>query len=194
MFTGIIEALGTIVLLQKENTNLHLTVQCSFTSELKIDQSISHNGVCLTVVAINGDTYRVTAVLETLQKSNLGKLNPGDKINLERSMKLGDRLDGHLVQGHIDTTALLSEVKNENGSYLLTFSFEKKFSKYIIQKGSICINGISLTVMQLEENCFSVIIIPYTWQNTNLKNLHVGETVNIEFDIIGKYVEKMMLK
>lgn len=194
MFTGIIEALGTIVLLQKENTNLHLTVQCSFTSELKIDQSISHNGVCLTVVAINGDTYRVTAVLETLQKSNLGKLNPGDKINLERSMKLGDRLDGHLVQGHIDTTTLLSEVKNENGSYLLTFSFEKKFSKYIIQKGSICINGISLTVMQLEENCFSVIIIPYTWQNTNLKNLHVGETVNIEFDIIGKYVEKMMLK
>ncbi|MBC8046431.1 MAG: riboflavin synthase [Fimbriimonadaceae bacterium] len=192
MFTGIIETFGTVVHLQQENSNLHITIQSSITSELKIDQSISHNGVCLTVVAINNDTYSVTAVDETLQKSNLRKLKIRDAINLERCLKIGDRLDGHIVQGHVDLTVQLINIEDKNGSYFFTFSFDKNYAKYIVEKGSICVNGISLTIVHAKENEFSVAIIPYTWENTNLKQLKIYDDVNLEFDVIGKYVERMM--
>lgn len=192
MFTGIIETTGKVINLQKDQNNLHISVQSEISTELKIDQSVSHNGVCLTVVRIEGEIHSVTAVEETLIKSNLGKLNIGDEINLERCLKIGDRLDGHIVQGHVDTTAELISIENNQGSYLLSFSFPPAFSKYIVDKGSISVNGISLTVVDADENHFSVAIIPYTWEHTNLQKLKTGESVNIEFDVIGKYVEKMM--
>lgn len=191
MFTGIIETLGTVVALQQEGGNLHVVVESAIGSELKIDQSIAHNGVCLTVVKVEGNRHTVTAIDETLQKSNLGNLQTGDKINLERCLKIGDRLDGHMVQGHVDGKATLKNIIEQDGSFILQFETDIQFRNLIVEKGSICLNGISLTLLQVGENTFSVAIIPYTWEHTNLKWLTVNNTVNIEFDIIGKYVNRM---
>ena len=192
MFTGIIECVGKVVDLKREETNLHLTVQSSISSELKIDQSVSHNGVCLTVVEINGNTHRVTAIDETLNKTNLGSLKVGDEVNLERCMKIGDRLDGHIVQGHIDQTGVCISVKEENGSWLYTFQYNPSKETLVVEKGSICINGISLTAFNAKENLFSVAVIPYTYENTSIKQIVKGSSVNLEFDVIGKYVARMM--
>jgi len=192
MFTGIIETLGEVTDLRLEKNNLHITLRSSISPELKIDQSISHNGVCLTVVSVDGDNYTVTAVDETLSRSNLGKLKTGDHVNLERSLKAGDRLDGHMVQGHVDTTAKLISAENKEGSYLVSFSFDTQCAKYIVEKGSVCVNGISLTVVDANSDSFSVAIIPYTWEHTNLQSLKTGDPVNVEFDVIGKYVERML--
>lgn len=192
MFTGIIESLGVVAALRPEGSNLHITIRASISNELKIDQSVSHNGVCLTVVQAGDGMHTVTAVDETLQRSNLGQLQTGDVINLERCLRIGDRLDGHMVQGHVDATARLLSAEDQQGSWLLTFGFEPAHGRYIVNKGSISLNGISLTVFGVTENTFSVAIIPYTWEHTNLSKLKAGDTVNVEFDIIGKYVEKMM--
>ena len=192
MFTGIIEASGKVIDLQQESGNRHFTIQSAISHELRVDQSVSHNGVCLTVVHVDADTHTVTAIDETLKRSNLGALHIGDQINLERCMQLNGRLDGHIVQGHVDTTAQLKQVEESEGSWLLTFGFDPQFSKYIVDKGSITINGISLTVFNEHNGTFQVAIIPYTWEHTNLSKLSIGNSVNIEFDIIGKYVEKMM--
>lgn len=193
MFTGIVESMATVVNLEKEGTNLHLWLECDFTDELKIDQSISHNGVCLTVVEIIGKTYKVTAIDETLKKTNLGQISLNDKINLERCMRLNDRLDGHIVQGHVDQTAVLKSVLNENGSYILSFEYDENSTGNVtVPKGSICVNGISLTVVDSQIGEFSVAIIPYTWENTNLHTLNPGDIVNLEFDIIGKYIQRLM--
>ena len=190
MFTGIIEHIGEVVSLEREQDNLHISMRTPITSELKIDQSVAHNGVCLTVVAIKDDVYIVTAIKETLDKSNLGQLQVGDNVNIERCMKLGDRLDGHIVQGHIDQTAQCTHVVQEHGWH--TYTFEYTPSKNItVEKGSICVNGVSLTVVNSLKNSFSVAIIPYTFEHTNFHNLEVGSTVNLEFDIIGKYITKM---
>ena len=195
MFTGIIEDLGKVIKIESEGTNLHFWVQSSFTNELKIDQSVAHNGVCLTVVEISNDQYKVTAIDETLKKTNLGTLEVGQKVNLERCMRLNERLDGHIVQGHVDQTAKLVSIENENGSYLLTFHYdEEKSGNVTVEKGSICVNGISLTVVNSKPSEFSVAIIPYTWEHTNLHELSIGNTVNLEFDIIGKYVQRLMRK
>jgi len=191
MFTGIIETLGTIRNIRKENDNIHIHVQSSITNELKIDQSVSHNGVCLTVVAIDGDTYTVTAIKETLDKTNLGSWQTGDLINLERGMKLGDRLDGHIVQGHVDQTGICKNIQDANGSYYFTFEYDSKLRNITIEKGSITVNGVSLTVVNSKENEFSVAIIPYTMEHTNFKNFKVGTTINLEFDVIGKYVSRL---
>lgn len=192
MFTGIIEASGKVIDLQQESGNRHFTIQSAISHELRVDQSVSHNGVCLTVVHVDADTHTVTAIDETLKRSNLGELHIGDQINLERCMQMNGRLDGHIVQGHVDTTAQLKQVEESEGSWLLTFGFDPQFSKYIVDKGSITINGISLTVFNEHNGTFQVAIIPYTWEHTNLSKLSIGNSVNIEFDIIGKYVEKMM--
>ncbi len=191
MFTGIIETLGTIRNIRKENDNIHIHVQSSITNELKIDQSVSHNGVCLTVVAIDGDTYTVTAIKETLDKTNLGNWQAGDLINLERGMKLGDRLDGHIVQGHVDQTGICKSIEDANGSHYFTFEYDSKLRNITIEKGSITVNGVSLTVVNSKENEFSVAIIPYTMEHTNFKNFKVGTTINLEFDVIGKYVSRL---
>lgn len=190
MFTGIIETLGVITSLDVEQENLNITVKSSITSELKIDQSVAHNGVCLTVILIRGDEYVVTAIKETLSKTNIGDLQVGDEINLERAMKLGDRLDGHIVQGHVDETGICTAVKDDNGSTI--FSFEYNNNNVTIEKGSITVNGVSLTVIKSKEKGFSVAIIPYTLKNTNFRNIKVGYKVNIEFDVIGKYVAKLI--
>ena len=192
MFTGIIEASGKVIDLQQESGNRHFTIQSAISHELRVDQSVSQNGVCLTVVQVDADTHTVTAIDETLKRSNLGELHIGDQINLERCMQINGRLDGHIVQGHVDTTAQLKQVEESEGSWLLTFGFDPQFSKYIVDKGSITINGISLTVFNEHNGTFQVAIIPYTWEHTNLSKLSIGNSVNIEFDIIGKYVEKMM--
>ena len=192
MFTGIIEASGKVIDLQQESGNRHFTIQSAISHELRVDQSVSHNGVCLTVVHVDADTHTVTAIDETLKRSNLGALHIGDQINLERCMQINGRLDGHIVQGHVDTTAQLKQLEESEGSWLLTFGFDPQFSKYIVDKGSITINGISLTVFNEHNGTFQVAIIPYTWEHTNLSKLSIGNSVNIEFDIIGKYVEKMM--
>ena len=193
MFTGIVESMATVVNLEKEGTNLHLWLECDFTDELKIDQSISHNGVCLTVVEISGKAYKVTAIDETLKKTNLGQISLNDKINLERCMRLNDHLDGHIVQGHVDQTAVLKSVLNENGSYILSFEYDENSTGNVtVPKGSICVNGISLTVVDSQIGEFSVAIIPYTWENTNLHTLNPGDIVNLEFDIIGKYIQRLM--
>lgn len=192
MFTGIIEASGKIIALQQDAANVHITIQSAISHELHVDQSVSHNGVCLTVVHVDADTHTVTAIDETLKRSNLGALHIGDQINLERCMQINGRLDGHIVQGHVDTTAQLKQVAESEGSWLLTFGFDPQFAKYIVDKGSITINGISLTVFNEHNGTFQVAIIPYTWEHTNLSKLSIGNSVNIEFDIIGKYVEKMM--
>ncbi len=191
MFTGIIEDLGKIENLKTENTNLHITVKSNLTDALKIDQSVAHNGVCLTVVKIENDTYTVTAIKETLDKTNIGNLKINQTINLERAMKLGDRLDGHIVQGHVDQTAICKAVTEENGSWSYTFEYDKSQNNITIEKGSITVNGVSLTVVNSELNTFSVAIIPYTYQHTTFKDLQVNDTVNLEFDVIGKYVKRL---
>ena len=191
MFTGIIETLGTVANLVKEQENVHLTIKSSITNELKIDQSVAHNGVCLTVVAINDDEYTVTAIKETLDKTNTGKLKIADIVNLERAMKLGDRLDGHIVQGHVDETGVCTNIKDENGSTLCTFEYNSNKNNISIEKGSITVNGVSLTVVNSTKNGFSFAIIPYTWENTTFKTLEIGDTVNLEFDVIGKYVARL---
>lgn len=193
MFSGIVEEAAKVVHLEKEQENLHITMQCSFTEELKIDQSISHNGVCLTVVQIDGDTYTVTAIKETLQKSNLGLLQVGDKVNLERSTRLDSRLDGHMVQGHVDLTATCTEVKEAEGSWYYTFSYEPTGEEHItVEKGSVSVNGVSLTVVNSQETTFQVAIIPFTYEITNFHQFRVGTVVNIEFDIIGKYIARIL--
>jgi riboflavin synthase len=193
MFTGIVEDAATVVALKKDKENLHLTLKCSFVNELKIDQSISHNGVCLTVVEIIDDTYTVTAIQETLLKSNLGALEIGDKVNLERSAKLDGRLDGHIVQGHVDQTATCTEVKEADGSWYFTFEYEPAQDDYItVEKGSVSVNGVSLTVVNSKDRTFQVAIIPYTYEFTNFHQIKPGTMVNLEFDIIGKYIAKII--
>lgn len=191
MFTGIIEELGTVESLNKSGSNLDITVKTGITDELKIDQSVAHNGVCLTVVDIKDEFYTVTAIAETLEKTNLGFLNIGDKINIERAMKLGDRLDGHIVQGHIDQTAICTAVVEKDGSWIFSFSYDAALNNVTIEKGSITVNGVSLTVVNSKLHEFSVAIIPYTYNHTTFKNLSVGDSVNLEFDVIGKYVKRL---
>lgn len=193
MFTGIVETLGTITNIDKEMGNLHLTISSEITNELKIDQSISHNGICLTVVAIKGNEYTVTAIRETIEKTNIGLWKVNDKVNLERGMKLGDRLDGHLVQGHIDQTAICTHIEPANGSTYFSFEYDKSLGNITIEKGSITVNGVSLTVVNSGINTFSVAIIPYTLEHTNFKTFEIGSVVNLEFDVIGKYVTKLQL-
>lgn len=192
MFTGIIEELGTVSEVRKENSNLILTIATAFTPELKVDQSVAHNGVCLTVVEINGNEYKVTAIDETLKRTNLGSLKPGDKINLERCMKLGDRLDGHIVQGHVDTVAEVTRIEEQNGSWLFYFKYPFSSENVTVEKGSVCVNGVSLTVVESKDHSFSVAIIPFTWEHTNFHTFKTGDFVNIEFDVIGKYVARLM--
>ncbi|RBA27431.1 riboflavin synthase [Flavobacterium tibetense] len=191
MFTGIIETLGTLTQKVKENDNLHLTVASSITNELKIDQSVAHNGICLTVVALNNDEYTVTAIKETIDKTNLGDWEVGDTLNIERAMKLGDRLDGHLVQGHVDQIAVCTAIEEANGSWYFTFEYDPSLENITIEKGSITINGTSLTVVNSKLNSFSVAIIPYTYENTNFNSFKVGTKVNLEFDVVGKYVKRI---
>jgi riboflavin synthase len=191
MFTGIIETLGTIINIAKEQDNVHLTVKSNFTNELKVDQSVAHNGVCLTVVRIENDTYTVTAIKETLNKTTIGRLALADFINLERGMKLGDRLDGHLVQGHVDQTAICTAIQRENGSTIFTFTYDASKNNITIEKGSVTVNGVSLTVINSKKNEFSVAIIPYTIENTTFKYLQLKDVVNLEFDVIGKYVSRI---
>ncbi len=191
MFTGIIETLGSVKNLSKEQENMHITIESDFTSELKIDQSVSHNGVCLTVVEIEGDNYTVTAIKETLEKTNLAKLQVNDTVNLERGMKLGDRLDGHIVQGHVDEVGICTEIKDAEGSTYFTFMYNASSENITIEKGSITVNGVSLTVVNSKKNKFSVAIIPYTLENTTFQHLKVGDEVNLEFDVIGKYVTRL---
>lgn len=191
MFSGIIETVGEVVNLQKEKNNLHLTLKSNFTPELKIDQSIAHNGVCLTVVAVDGNSYTVTAIEETLQKTNLGLLQIGDKVNLERCLRVGDRLDGHIVQGHVDETAICKNVEEQNGSWMFTFEYATTSKNITVEKGSVCVNGVSLTVVNSQQNSFSVCIIPYTFKYTNFHSIKKGTQVNLEFDILGKYITKL---
>ncbi|MCL4146003.1 UNVERIFIED_CONTAM: hypothetical protein GTU68_024619 [Idotea baltica] len=192
MFTGIIEELGIIKQLNINLDNLEITIETGFTSELKIDQSVAHNGVCLTVVDINNNEYTVTAIKETLNKTNLNTINIGDLVNLERAMLLGERLDGHIVQGHVDQTAVCIDMKNTSGSWIFTFEYNPHENNITIEKGSITINGVSLTVVNSKRNVFSVAIIPYTFEHTNFKHFIIGSVVNLEFDVIGKYVKKIM--
>ena len=197
MFSGIIEEAAQVVALQKDKENLHITVSCSFTGELKIDQSVAHNGVCLTVVSKTADIYTVTAIKETLDRTNLGLLVVGSKVNLERSMMMNGRLDGHIVQGHVDQTATCTEVMEADGSWYFTFKyvFDKEMAKrgyMTVDKGSVTVNGVSLTVCNPTDTTFQVAIIPYTYEHTNFHQIKAGTVVNLEFDIIGKYVSRMM--
>ena len=196
MFSGIIEEAAVVTAIRHEQGNIHLTLKCSFVKELKIDQSVAHNGVCLTVVERGDDTYTVTAVKETLERSNLGLLRVGDKVNLERSMLMNGRLDGHIVQGHVDQTAVCTGVEEADGSWYYTFEyvFNKEMAKQgymTVEKGSVCVNGVSLTVCNSKDNSFQVAIIPYTYECTNFHQIEKGTTVNLEFDIIGKYISKL---
>jgi riboflavin synthase len=191
MFTGIIEAKGEVMAIAKEGTNVHFTINSCISHQLKIDQSVAHDGVCLTVVACDDQSHTVTAVDETMQKTNLSDWKAGHILNLERAMKLGDRLDGHIVQGHVDTTGRCTERKEVDGSHLFHFEFPEKFAALMIEKGSICINGVSLTAFNVGRNIFSVTIIPYTLEHTNFRNLQAGDKVNLEFDILGKYMLRM---
>lgn len=192
MFTGIVETMGQVVSLQTEGTNVTFRLRSTLTPELKVDQSLSHNGVCLTVTALDIDTYCVTAVEETLLKTNLGKLKAGDKVNLERCMPANGRFDGHIVQGHVDQTGCCTAIEERDGSWLFDFEYDPALGNIIVEKGSICINGVSLTVFNAAENSFRVTIIPYTYDHTNFHNLKVGEIVNLEFDILGKYIQRIM--
>jgi riboflavin synthase len=194
MFTGIIESIGIIKAINYDRSNINFSISSSLSNELKIDQSVSHNGVCLTVVSKEEGAYTVTAIKETLEKTNLGKLKLGDKVNLERCLKVGDRLDGHFVQGHVDQTAICTYVGNENGSWTFTFKYDDKNNNITIEKGSITINGVSLTVVNSKKSEFSVAIIPYTFENTNFNSFSVGTLVNLEFDVFGKYVTKLFKK
>jgi len=192
MFTGIIEQIAEVVKVESEGSNVQITLKSTITAELKIDQSVAHNGVCLTVVAINGDEYMVTAIKETLEKSNIGLLVVGSKVNMERCLKVGGRLDGHMVQGHVDQTAKCIEVKEEKGSFVYTFK-HKQTQGMTVEKGSVCVNGVSLTVINSKDTSFSVAIIPYTQEHTNFHEFKEGTVVNIEYDILGKYISKMFL-
>ena len=196
MFSGIVEEMATVVAIKHDRENIDLTLKCSFTSELKIDQSISHNGVCLTVVSIDGDTYTVTAMKETLDRSNLGLLHVGDHVNIERSMLMNGRLDGHIVQGHVDETAKCIRKEDADGSTYFTFEYklDKEMARrgyFTVDKGSVTVNGVSLTVIAPTDNTFTVAIIPYTHDNTNFSDIEIGSTVNIEFDILGKYIARL---
>ena len=191
MFTGIIETLGIIKEIEKDQENLHLTVESEITHELKIDHSVAHNGICLTVIKIENKNYTVTAIKETIDKTVIGSWQVGDKLNLERAMKLGDRLDGHIVQGHVDQTGTCTAIKEANGSWFFTFEYNPALSNITIEKGSITVNGTSLTVVNSEHNRFSVAIIPYTYENTIFHTFEVGTKVNLEFDVIGKYVARL---
>jgi len=191
MFTGIIESIGKIKSLAKEGDNLHIEIASELAPMLKIDQSVSHNGVCLTVVSLTDTSYVVTAIKETLDKTNIGQLHTGSVVNLERAMKLGDRLDGHIVQGHVDQTAVCQRVIEQNGSWIYTFSYDRSLSNITIEKGSVTVNGVSLTVVDSREGTFSVAIIPYTYEHTNFKIFDKGTVVNLEFDVIGKYVKRI---
>ncbi|MFN0291249.1 riboflavin synthase [Pedobacter helvus] len=192
MFTGIIETLGTVQNIQKEGDNIHFTIASSISHELKIDQSVAHNGVCLTVVKLDENSHTVTAIDETLQKTNLGCLTVGAKVNLERCMQMNARLDGHIVQGHVDQIATCILVNELNGSWQYRFKYDASKGNVTVEKGSACVNGISLTVVNSADGEFSVFIIPYTHEHTNLQDVKVGDTVNLEFDIIGKYVARLM--
>lgn len=191
MFTGIIETLGTVQEITKNEDNYDITIASSITNELKVDQSVAHNGVCLTVVSISDSKYTVTAIKETIQKTNLSDWNVGDLVNLERAMKLGDRLDGHIVQGHVDQTGTCKNIENANGSWYFTFEYNPNLKNLTIEKGSITVNGVSLTVVNSKMNEFSVAIIPYTHENTNFKSIKIGTKINLEFDVIGKYITKL---
>lgn len=192
MFTGIIEALGEVTELKKEGDNLHISIKSTITPELKIDQSVAHNGVCLTVVDIHGEVYTVTAIQETLDKTSLGELQMGGKINLERAMVLGARLDGHIVQGHVDQTAVCTEIEEKDGSWFFTFQYDASKNNVTIEKGSITVDGVSLTVVDSQEDRFSVAIIPYTYEHTRFNSYKIGSKINLEFDVIGKYVARLM--
>ena len=192
MFSGIVEDIAIVKALRKEQENLHITLSCSFVNELKIDQSISHNGVCLTVVEVTNETYTVTAIQETLDKSNLGLLKKGTKVNVERSMKPDAFLDGHIVQGHVDQTAICTEVKEADGSWYYTFEYDTSKGNITVEKGSVSVNGVSLTVVNSQDNSFQVAIIPYTYDVTNFHTFKKGTVVNLEFDILGKYIQKIM--
>ena len=191
MFTGIIETLGVIQEIEKDKDNLHITIASSITDELQIDQSVAHNGICLTVVSINKTFYTVTAIGETIKKTTISHWQKGDSVNLERAMKLGDRLDGHIVQGHVDQIGTCTIVKETNGSWYYTFNYDESLHNITIEKGSITVNGVSLTVVDSRKNEFSVAIIPYTFEHTNFNTFEVGTKVNLEFDVIGKYVSRL---
>lgn len=194
MFTGIVEAVGKVESIWREESNIHFTLSCPFTQELKIDQSLAHNGCCLTVVKTEKNQYTVTAIDETLEKTNLGTWKEGDEVNLERCMLMNGRLDGHIVQGHVDTTGEIIEIENRNGSFLVTIKYHSGDDFVTVPQGSVTVNGISLTVAESGENHFSVAIIPYTWEFTNMKTIKKGDKVNLEFDIIGKYISKLIKK
>lgn len=195
MFSGIVEEAAKVVSLKRDQDNLHITMECSFVNELQIDQSISHNGVCLTVVEKTDKTYTVTAIRETLQKSNLGSLLEGDKVNLERSMLMNGRLDGHIVQGHVDQTATCTKIEEADGSWYFTFEYEPAQDDYItVEKGSVSVNGVSLTVVNSQKKSFQVAIIPYTYEYTNFHQFKIGSVVNLEFDVIGKYVARFIMQ
>ena len=194
MFTGIIETLGTITEIHREGGNLNLSVSSSVGHELKIDQSVSHNGICLTVVGIQGDTHTVTAIAETIQRTTVGHWKVGQHVNLERGMKLGDRLDGHIVQGHVDQTGMCTAIEDQSGSTVFTFSFDEDLGNLTIEKGSITVNGVSLTVVESGQGEFSVAVIPYTMEHTTFHALSPGDSVNLEFDVIGKYVARLYTK
>jgi riboflavin synthase len=195
MFSGIVEEAAKVVAIEKEQENLHITLSCSFVGELKIDQSVSHNGVCLTVVRKKNNTYTVTAIKETLLKSNLGRLTVGSEVNVERSMKMDGRLDGHIVQGHVDQTVVCTAVKAAEGSWYYTFEYEPAQDDYMtVEKGSVCVNGVSLTVVNSKDRSFEVAIIPYTYEHTNFHEFKIGTVVNLEFDIIGKYIARILKK
>jgi riboflavin synthase len=192
MFSGIVEEAAKVVNLIKEKENLHITLTCSFAKDLKVDQSVSHNGVCLTVVKQEADTYTVTAIKETLDKSNLGLLKVGDKVNVERSMKLETLLDGHMVQGHVDQTAVCTKIDEADGSWYFTFEYDETKGNITVEKGSVSVNGVSLTVVNSRDKSFQVAIIPYTYDITNFHNFKVGTVVNLEFDVVGKYIAKIL--
>lgn len=194
MFTGIVEGVGKVQKVEKNGTNVDFTLECNFADELKIDQSLAHNGCCLTVVEINTPQYKVTAIDETLEKTNLGSWEVGTVVNLERCLKFEGRLDGHLVQGHVDKTGKVAKIEDLDGSYFVTISYEEEVNYTTVPQGSVTVNGISLTVADSQPNQFSVAIIPYTWEFTNMKHINVGDVVNLEFDIIGKYISKLMQK
>lgn len=193
MFTGIIEGLGEVIAIEKEGENVHFSIKSTFTNELKVDQSLAHNGVCLTIVNIEGDVYTVTAIKETLDKSSLGALQVGSKVNLERAMLANGRFDGHVVQGHVDQTAICTSVKEEDGSWMYTFEYDNNIGNITVEKGSITVNGVSLTVVNSQEGRFSVCIIPFTKEHTTFNTLKEGDKINLEFDIIGKYVAKLLV-
>ena len=191
MFTGIVETLGIISDIKKDQENIHLTIQTNITNELKIDQSVAHNGVCLTVVNLFDDKHVVTAIKETIDKTTLGSWKIGDKVNIERAMKLGDRLDGHIVQGHVDQTAICKNIEDKEGSWVFTFEYDSTLNNITIEKGSITVNGTSLTVVNSKKDSFSVAIIPYTYENTIFHTFEIGTKVNLEFDVVGKYIARM---